>query len=292
MAVIAPAGPVDPADYQAGLAILAGRYRVVQQYDADDPTSASAGGLPYLAGDDASRLRQLNRALRDPRVEAIFCARGGYGSMRILDGLDAEALARRKPPLVGFSDCTALHAWAARHGVPSIHGPVVTQLGRLHTDDVQALFDLLEGRALPHLTGLQPLTRGRATGPLFGGNLSLLSHLLGTPYLPELRGGILLLEEVDEVPYRIDRMLTHLRLCGLLHHVAGVVAGAFIGCDASQGRPQLPVAARTVLEDRLGDLGIPVVLGAPVGHGDRNIALPLGLPVSVDADAGTLSVKG
>jgi len=284
IAVVAPAGPVPADRYRAGLEILAARYTLVHVYDP-----AAAGPLPYLAGTDQQRSEALNRALRDPQVEAIFCARGGYGSLRILEALDGEALRRRRPALVGFSDVTALHAWAARLGVPTLHGPVVTQLARLPAAEVEALFAALEGRGLPTLTGLQPAVGGRARGPLRGGNLTMLSHLCGTPWQPDVRGAILLLEEIGEAPYRLDRMLTQLRLARALEGVAGIVVGTLLDCDAPQGPTAALVEARSVVVERLAGLGVPLVLGAPVGHGDHNLALPMGgPPARLDADQGRL----
>jgi len=283
VAVVAPAGPPDPDTYRGGLAILAARYTLVH---AHEPARARSGStLPYLADTDERRAEQLNAALRDPEVEAIFCARGGYGAMRILDLLDGQALVRRRPPLVGFSDVTVLHAWAARLGVPTVHGPVVTQLPRLPDGEVRSLFALLEGTALPRLDGLRCVAPGQAEGPLWGGNLTLLSHLCGTRHLPDLTGRILLLEEIGEAPYRLDRMLTQLRLSGALARVAGVVVGDLLDCDAPE------VSAERVVRDRLSDLGVPFVCGAPVGHGSHNIALPLGEIARLDATAGVLTIE-
>ncbi len=272
-----------PDRYRAGLAILAARYTIVHDYQPAAPD----GPLPYLAGDDEARAGALDAALRDERVEAIFCARGGYGSSRLLGRLDGEALRRRRPLLVGFSDVTALHCWAARLGVPSVHGPVVSQLARLPEEDRAALFALLEGEA-PALSGLECLVPGTASGPLLGGNLTLLAHLCGTPQQPDLHGRLLLLEEVGEAPYRIDRLLTQLELAGVLDGVAGVVVGELTGCDAAAERHLPAHDARAVVACRLGALGVPTVLGAPVGHGARNVALPLGVPAHLDASAGAL----
>ena len=282
MAVVAPAGPPDPDTYRGGLAILAARYTLVHVYEL---TPARGALLPYLADTDERRAEQLNAALRDPEVEAIFCARGGYGAMRILDRLDGPALVQRRPPLVGFSDVTVLHAWAARLGVPTVHGPVVTQLPRLPDDDVRSLFALLEGTAPPHLDGLRCVVPGQAEGPLWGGNLTLLSHLCGTPHLPDLSGRILLLEEIGEAPYRLDRMLTQLRLAGVLDRVAGFVVGDLVDCDAPD------ISAERVVCDRISDLGVPVICGAPIGHGARNIALPLGENARLDATRGVLTIS-
>jgi muramoyltetrapeptide carboxypeptidase len=183
-----------------------------------------------------------------------------------------------------------LLAQAARCGVASIHGPVVTQLGRLDDHDHDALFAALEQPdARPLLSNLEPLSQGRVSGPLLGGNLEVFSRMLGTPYLPDLHGAILLFEDVGERPYRIDRLLTQLELAGVFQAAAGVVAGEFIGGDEpAPSRPTSPTAGE-VLRERLGRLRIPVVLGAPIGHGRRNRALPYGTRVELDAHAGTLS---
>jgi muramoyltetrapeptide carboxypeptidase len=280
--VVAPAGPAAAERYAAGLALLRARFDVVSAYDP----AAAAARLPYLAAEDTARAAALNAALRDERVSAVLCARGGYGSSRMLHLLDAAALRARRVPLVGFSDITGLHAWAAGLGVPSIHGPVVTQLPALPPCDREALFALLEGSAPPALSGLRPLAPGCATGLFWGGNLSLLAHLCGTPYFPTAAGMILLLEDVGESPYRLDRMLTQLLLAGLFERVAGVVLGEFVACDSAPHEPTARV--EDVLVERLGALGIPVAAGLPVGHGARNVALPLGVTARLDADAGLL----
>ena len=279
MAVVSPAGPCEPGVYRAGVAILASRYKIVHGGAPAEPCER----LPYLAAEDAHRAEDLNRALADPAVAAVFFARGGYGSVRILEALDADALRRRRLPLVGFSDVTVLHAWAARQGVPSIHGPVISQLSRLPAADLGALFALLEGGALPRCEGLRPVTGGAARGPLWGGNLTMIASLCGTGLLPDLTGRLLLLEEVNEAPYRLDRLLTQLRLAGLLAEVAGVVVGQLLDDEALLAE---------LLEDHLGDLKVPVVFGARVGHGDENLALPLGYEAVLDADQGTLKFTG
>lgn len=286
---MAPAGPVDPTIYRDGLRILSARYRLVHAFE---PPFSPGDELPYLAGGDAARCAALQQALEDERVDAVFCARGGYGAMRLLQRLDPRALSARRVPLVGFSDVTALHAWASRAGIPSVHGPVVTQLPRLPEVEVLHLFELLEGKRLPELRGLTPLRPGRARGPLRGGNLTLLSHLLGTPYFPDLTGAILLLEDVGEAPYRLDRMLTQLRLAGALSGVAGILLGEFTDCDERAGGSSPLLSAARVLEERLGELEVPVLAGAPVGHGRHNEALPLEYVAELDAEHGTLRVLG
>ena len=281
--VVAPSGPVPPDDFAQGAAVLSGRYRL--RYDPADLFRASG----FLAGPDQVRLRELLAALRDPDARAVIMARGGYGLLRILAQIDPAALLSANKPIVGFSDGTLLLAQAARAGLASIHGPVVTQLGRLDKEDQDALFAALEepdGR--PLLAGLESLVPGRASGPLLGGNLEVFSRMLGTPYLPDPRGAILFFEDIRERPYRIDRLLTQLELAGIFQAAAGVIAGELIGCDESAPSKPTPTASEVVRE-RLGRLRIPVALGAPIGHGRRNRALPYGARVELDADAGTLS---
>jgi muramoyltetrapeptide carboxypeptidase len=271
LAVVAPAGPVPRERFEAGARILAGRYQLVH----DERLFAQTG---FLAGSDDERLAELASALADPSIRGVICARGGYGLMRILPGLDAAAFRRAPKPIVGFSDVTALHAWAAKAGVASIHGPVVTQLGELGEADATSLIDLLESsRAPPPIDGLQPLVAGNAEGVLLGGNLELISRMVGTPWQLDLDGAVLLLEEVGEKPYRIDRALTQLELAGALKGVRGVVIGDLQHCEEPK-----PPTAEEVIAERLGRLGVPILAGAPVGHGDRNRALPLGVRVAIE----------
>ncbi len=281
VALVAPAGPVPRDELEAGKAILGARYDVVH----DERLFARTG---FLAGPDEERLAALTGALADPSLRAIFCARGGYGIMRLLPRLDAIALRHAPKLIVGFSDVTALHAFAARADVASVHGPVVTQLSKLPVEDRDALFALLESpEPPPPLTGLRALAPGRAEGRLCGGNLELLSRLVGTNFLPPLDGGVLLLEEIGERPYRLDRALTQLLLAGALHRIRAVVVGDLVQCEQAE----MP-APEAVVAERLGALGVPIVAGAPIGHGARNRAVPLGAQVTVDAAAGTVEFHG
>lgn len=286
VAVVAVSGPVPQEQYAAGLKILGARYRLKQIYD---PQIKTAAPFPYLAGDDAERAQSLRQALADPEISAIFFARGGFGAMRLLPLLDAAPLRKSKIPLVGFSDITALHAWAAGLGISTVHGPTVTQLSSIFPEQIEEMFALLEGKRLPTLTNLKPLALGRARGKLRGGNLTVLSHLCGTPFQLKFQDSLLLLEDVDEAPYRVDRLLTHLELAGVFNQVRGIILGEFKNCDGLQGRPPTLVAARQVLATRLSNLGIPVVCDAPVGHGHCNLALPLEIEAELDAKQGTLT---
>jgi muramoyltetrapeptide carboxypeptidase len=281
--VIAPSGPVPREAFAAGLAVLGARYDVRH----DDGVFARDG---YLAGPDERRLAELTAAIAEPDNRAIVMARGGYGLMRLLPFIDLAPLVSRPRPIVGFSDGTALLALAARAGVASIHGPVVTQLGNLGAADHRVLFDRLEtpGPA-PLLDGLDGLIPGRVRGPLLGGNLEMFSRLIGTPYLPDVSGAILFFEDLGERPYRIDRLLAHLDLAGLFGAVSGVVVGDFSACREPEAtRAEVPTAEE-VLIDRLGRLPIPVALGGTFGHGTRNRALPYGTLCELDTAAGTLT---
>jgi len=281
--VIAPSGPVPREAFAAGLEVLRARYDVRH----DDGVFAREG---YLAGPDERRLAELTAALADPDARAILMARGGYGLMRLLPFIDVAALVARPRPIVGFSDGTALLALAARAGVASIHGPVVTQLGNLASADQRALFERLEtpGPSLL-LDGLEGLIPGRVRGPLIGGNLEMFSRLIGTPYLPDVAGAILFFEDLGERPYRIDRLLAHLDLAGIFGAASGVLLGDFSGCREPEATRADSPTAEEVLVDRLGRLSIPVALGGAFGHGTRNRALPYGTLCELDTAAGTLT---
>jgi muramoyltetrapeptide carboxypeptidase len=281
VAVIAPAGPFDRASFEAGAAIIGERYHL--HYD-----SSIFERQRYLAGTDERRLSELNRALTDPTVRAVFCARGGYGSLRLLEKLDQPRAIWPDTgrPLIGFSDITALHQWRQRHGFISIHGPVLTQLGRLGRATRERLFSLLESDspATP-LCGTLTLVEGTAEGPLLGGNLSVFTRLLGTPFMPNLDGAILLLEDVGERPYRLDRMWTHLQLAGVFRKVRGIVLGSFNGCE----EPDESYASVDVLRELAVATGLPCAAGFPIGHGDANEPVPLGVRVRLDATAARLT---
>jgi muramoyltetrapeptide carboxypeptidase len=278
VAVIAPASAFDRESFEAGLAVIAARYEARYQ-----PSILERHR--YLAGADARRLAELSAALTDPAVKAVFCARGGYGAMRLLGEL--RALREFAPkPLVGFSDVTALHLWLQSLGRVSIHGPVLTQLGRVPQATRARLFALLESPApAPALPGSLTLVPGVAEGPLLGGCLSVLTRLLGTPYLPPLDGAVLLLEDRGERPYRLDRMWTHLALAGVFTRVRGIALGDFSGCE----EPGAPYSSADVLRDLATATGLPCAAGFPVGHGDVNEPVPLGVRVRLDAGARSLT---
>lgn len=276
VALVAPSGPVHPEG-------LAAAVREVRRRGFREAVDASVLARDrYLAGDDARRARELEDAFQNPEIDAVLCLRGGYGAMRILPALDAGLLRRHPKPLVGFSDITALHALAARAGLVSIHGAM---LGARPSPSRVALDSLWRMLTDPRPAGVvtapsvRALGRGRARGILVGGCLALVTSLVGTPWQLDTRGAILLLEDVDEPAYRIDRMLVHLGLAGALDEVRGVVVGAFERASAEER-----ASIRRVVQEVLGVLGVPVLYDFPAGHIRRNLALPLGAMVEIDAD--------
>ena len=242
----------------------------------------------YLAGTDAARRQQLAAALGDRDCRAIVCARGGYGAMRLLEGWHRPAIATQNPPkwLVGFSDITALLWNAASLGAFGVHGPVMTSFCAEPERSRDRLFTLLEKHALPPLQG-KGWGGGTAAGRLLPGNLSVATHLLGTPHLPDFEGAILAFEDLSEAPYRIDRFLTQWRASGALQKVVGIALGRFSHCRVPAGVPSWTV--EEVLRDRLQDLNLPIVSDLPFGHAGENAALPVGTAARIDGNAGALS---
>jgi muramoyltetrapeptide carboxypeptidase len=279
VAVIAPASGFDRAAFDAGLALVDARYESVYGPGIFERQR-------YLAGSDGRRLDELNAALADPEVRALFCARGGYGATRLLGRLRAADPSAAAKLLIGFSDITALHLWMQAHGRISIHGPVLTQLGRLPQATCERLFGLLESSApAAALRGAATYMGGVAEGPLLGGNLSVFSRMLGTPFMPAIDGAVLLLEDQGERPYRLDRMWTHLQLAGVFDRVRGIVLGTFTGCE----EPDAAYGSADVLRELAEATGLPCAAGFPIGHGDVNEPVPLGAAVRLDADSATLT---
>jgi len=278
VAVIAPASAFDRPSFETGLALIGARYRAEYGPGVFERHR-------YLAGEDSRRLSELTAALADPDLRAVFCARGGYGAMRLL-----ARLAHRRPPdppklLVGFSDITALHLWLQGLGRISVHGPVLTQLGRLPPGTCERLFSVLESAdPAPALKGTLTYVGGVAEGPLLGGNLSVVTRLLGTPFMPSLDGAILLLEDQGERPYRLDRMWMHLQLAGVFERVRGIVLGSFTACEEKDA----PYSSAEVLRGLALATGLPCAAGFPIGHGEVNEPVPLGARVRLDADACSL----
>jgi muramoyltetrapeptide carboxypeptidase len=255
----------------------------------------------YLAGQDAERAADINAMFADPSVRGIFALRGGWGSARTLPLLDWRLIRANPKLLIGFSDITALHlALQARANQVSVHGPNgLSAWGPISVESLKTLlFDggtptyrnpvAKEDRLVQRRWRTQTIRGGRAQGRLLGGNLTVLTALIGTPYVPSFKGSLLFLEDVDEAEYRIDRMLTQLALAGHLREVAGVVFGQCTDCTDPEGGGYGGFPLSQVLRQHLEPLGVPVFHGAFFGHIPDQYLLPLGVLAELDADAGTI----
>jgi muramoyltetrapeptide carboxypeptidase len=281
--VVAPAGPVREDRLKTGI-----EYLKAWGLEVEVLPSVLAGHerLNYLAADDKARAEDLRNAWLDPGFAAVFCARGGYGVQRMLEYVDFDELAAVPKWLIGFSDITALHEPLNARGLVTMHGPMAAAVEQLGAAvGRQRLYDLLfEPERITDLlapAGARTVVDGIAEGPLRGGNLALLAAGVGTPtYAPPT--GVVVMEDISEDAYRVDRLLTQLLRSGWFAGVTGLVIGDFSGADDSG-------LVNTVMHDRLEPLGLPMVEGAAIGHEDVNLAVPLGLPVQLDATAGTLT---
>jgi muramoyltetrapeptide carboxypeptidase len=265
-------------------AFLAGLEVWRQQGYQVELTPGYADRWGYLAGTDGDRRQQLSTALQDPECRGILCARGGYGGARLLE--DWVFPASEPKWLIGFSDVTALLWHLSHQGIAGVHGPLLTTIANEPDWSCDRLFKWVTGKSLAPLQGTG-WGGGTGTGLLLPANLTVATHLLNTPHQPDLAGVILALEDVGEAPYRIDRMLTQWRMTGALQQVKGIALGRFSQCAPPANIPSFTV--EEVLRDRLGHLGLPIVADLPFGHDGVNAALPVGLPVTLDSDRGTLT---
>ena len=291
LAVVAPGSP--PTDAER---LMAGIGRLEALGFRVEVGRSARKRRGYLAGTDAERAEDLNAFLRRPDVKALVCVRGGYGALRILPHLDYEAARRHPKLLVGYSDVTALHlAFLAKAGWPGLSGPMAAvEWGDLDAASERLFLDLARGAVPSPLLGpsgetLRPMRPGTAEGPLIGGNLAVLTRLLGAPFLPSLRGAILFLEEVGEAPYRIDGMFAHLRLTGHLDALGGLILGGFTECEPSPGRPSLSLDA--VFDDYLHDAPFPVARGLVYGHFPVKNTMPVGIRARLSVDDETAEVS-
>ncbi len=297
--VIAPSSPV-PGKAEQVAAWLQARGFVPRMF-----ASARIDSHDYLAGTDALRLQDLHAAFSDPRVDAIFCLRGGYGSARLLDGIDFKLLGRHPKPFVGYSDVTALLLAITRHaGFIAFHGPMLSSdlMRNKRAPTEAALFDMLRGRhragsVLPHPPEfpLETIAAGVAQGRLAGGNLAIIGSTLGTRYEIDLDDAILFIEDVGETPQKIDRLLTQLRLAGKLAKIKGILIGDFSEVDDPRAATDNTDAnlrrLQEVWRDLLVPLGVPILAGWRSGHCDPNLTLPIGALVRLDADRQLLSLE-
>jgi muramoyltetrapeptide carboxypeptidase len=275
IAVLAASGVMDGEQLAAGLPVVraAGLEPVVY------PSARAAGSVrPYLAGSDASRADDLRSALTDTSIAGIIFARGGYGAQRVLELMSWDDIDQPKV-LAGFSDVTALlEAVAIRLGWASVHGATLASGGSGLQATIKMLMNPPSVLAFP---AARTVRAGRATGLTCGGNLTMVASSLGTGTSWPAGNAIWLVEEVNESPYRVDRLLTQLRRSGYLDSVAGIIVGTFTGC----GDPDL---IEEILDERLGSLGVPMITGANVGHGPDTQPFPLGIAAELDADGGTI----
>ncbi len=275
LAIVAPAGPFDEDAFQLGVNWLRLRYEV----EHSEEIFSREG---FLAGSDQRRLDELTSAVEDPSVDAILCARGGYGATRLLPGLDLPLITEANKLIVGFSDITALHSIWARAGVRSIHAPMVASLGGASDEIRNGWIQSLEQPDLPRHWALERINpeAPSATGTFLGGNLAVLGALNGTEYIPPVDDAILFIEDVGERPYRIDRMLTSLTQSGWFDRLNGVVIGAFTESDPGPDG----VTLDDIFESYFSQAPFPVLRGLPAGHIDHNEALSFGSNASIIND--------
>lgn len=241
------------------------------------------GGRGYLSGSDELRAHDINMMFGDKEVDAIFCVRGGYGSMRLLDGIDYELISKNPKIFIGFSDITALHtAFFQKAGLTTFHGPMVAGYAKKDLDDLsrdyldralmkaEPLGDIINPPDIP----IRVYNGGCASGKVVGGNLSLLSDTMGTPYEIDTKDKILLIEEVGERPYKIDRMLQHLQLGGKFKDAAGIIIGDWAECEPEEGKESLTIDE--IIEDIVVPCGKPILSGYKIGHCSPNITIPIG----------------
>jgi len=283
IAILAPSSPADPARIEASAEALR---QLGHQVSIAPNVADRFNG--YLAGDDDLRVSLFNEAIRSEHVDAMLFARGGYGAMRILDRIDFASLAARPRPVVGFSDVTAiLSAVAAMSGVVSFHGPLMSVdfFEGLSPEKERWFWSLMRGDAPLEwsFNTTDVLSPGRVEGIVFGGCLSVLTALIGTPYEYWVNDGIWFWEDVNEPTYRIDRMLTHLRLSGRLNSLRAVMIGSLKGCGSED-----PGELDGLLDSFFGGAGIPVIRDLPFGHNGDNLTIPIGVLGQIDTDRLTI----
>ena len=297
--IVAPASaPPDPKAIDRSVAVLEGLGFKVKLA----PNARKRRG--FLAGSDRERAADLMNMFQDARVKAILCVRGGYGTARLLSLLDFPTIARNPKIFIGYSDITSLHcALLAKANLVSFHGPMLnSEFVKKDLPDftLQSFSRTLMRASAPgaicqgyKTKTVSILRRGTAGGRLIGGNLSLLCTTLGTPYQPSFKDKILFLEDLDEPPYRFDRMLTHLLNAGLLQQVAGVAVGLNKNCKDPKARTatEYRQTLEDVLRERLLPLKVPVVAGLPFGHVRHNATLPIGVQATLDAERGDLAIN-
>ncbi|MEI7986863.1 MAG: LD-carboxypeptidase [Armatimonadota bacterium] len=285
ISLITPASPLTPEKTERGIRLLEDQGYHVKLY----PSTYAAKG--YLAGTDEERASDLIAAFHDPHTQAVFCSRGGYGASRLMPFLDLDELAKSDKLFIGFSDVTVIHAALNRRGLPTLHAPMAITFSPDREPWVYESF-------LKAIKGEDPipqsapkgncLTPGMATGTVVGGCLSLICDLIGTPEQIDMTDKIVLIEDVDEAPHRVDAMLTHLLNSNSIQRAAGIVVGEMTRTDEKQDKAIGTLPWRQIVKDRFGNLGIPCIVDFPCGHAAQMLSLPLGIQAELDATGGTM----
>ena len=273
IAVVAPASPFDPAKMSRGIALIRDMgFEVVFPDDLLVPRG-------YLANTDAARAGHINRYFKDDHVRAIVCARGGYGAGRLMALIDYDLVRLHPKIFVGFSDITfLLNAMLKEARVATFHGPMAATLSMSDSASRASFFNRLLHPLEPLcLAGCEVIRPGRGEGPIIGGNLTVFCHLMGTSFQPDVPRCLLFLEDQGEARYRIDRMMTHLKLAGFLDRVSGVILGTFSNCGLYRG-------VTSLMADFCGELNIPLVAGFSAGHTEANLTVPMGIPAVLDTE--------
>lgn len=275
--IVAPASPFDQASFEKGLSVL--KSLGFNLFVPDEIFSRDG----YLAGSDKMRAAQLFNLITDPQIKGIISARGGFGSMKLLPFMDFNFIAPFSKVFIGFSDITALLVnFVEKCRWVVFHGPTVTTLGKADPESIESLQQAVMGRRPVSLDSIEDaIVPGVATGPLLAGNLTTLCHLVGTPYMPNLKGAVLLIEERGEAPYRIDRMLTQMMMAGSFDQLSGLALGTFSECGTAF---QIEELVARLFKDH----AIPILGGFAVGHDQRNLTLPLGVAATLDTHKRTL----
>ncbi len=238
----------------------------------------------YLAGADRDRAKVVNDLFSDPRIKGIISARGGFGAMRMLGYLDWGKIKDNPTLFMGFSDATSLiSSLIQKAGFCAVHGPNLVSLAKAGQATLDGFYRAVTGQLNEiSIEGGQWLVKGKRSGPLLGGNLATLVHLIGTRFSPEFHNGILFIEDIGEPAYKIDRMLSQMKMAGLFDHINGVVAGSFEGCANSDYIPE-------ILSEIFNEYQIPVCMGLDAGHGPVNLSLPMGVHVTLDSEKSVLT---
>jgi muramoyltetrapeptide carboxypeptidase len=286
--LVAPSSPFQKEALEAGIRFLEDEgFHVKHRPDLLERRTG------FLAGGDRERADEIQGMFEDPGVNAVFVVRGGYGAQRILDRLDPDLIRDHPKIFLGYSDATCLLTFLLQTvRLVCFHGPVVNEMGTLSDVTRDCLLRLLtEGEPIGPIPAgdIRWIRTGLARAPIVGGNLSLLCSTLGTPWELETAGRILFLEDRGEKPYRVDRMLVQLRQAGKLSSIAGILFGEFQGSRTGEQERHEKEAMDKVLEGNTKDLGVPVACGLPVGHGEHNVPLPLGVPAEIDGSEGLVS---